>query len=259
MAALALQQMAEHGNVGVDRVQQPEVRDIRGGEVGQALVLLAPAARELRAFGGENLEDAVDQAAQVVAGAHFEQRRHEARIQAEAAGLGLLHVGDAQRGAAFAGFVLGQQAQVLARDLDGLFAHAGVVVADSGDFRQVARTRRPAQSGDVQALVLVIRNGEIEVEISTSGSKYSAIDLEGGGWSGPGNLEGKPVRKDARGARDRQLPVGQQFLVEHDFVEAPGAELQRLYPEVHAVFQELVLKLQMLGRQKSAFAPKNGL
>ena len=30
-------------------------------------------------------------------------------------------------------------------------------------------------------------------------------------------------------------------------------------PEIHAVFQELVLELQVLGRQKSAFAPKNRL
>ena len=97
-------------------------------EVRQALVLLPPAARKLRALGGENLQHPVDQAAQVVAGAHFEQGRNETRIQAEAAGFGLLHVGDAQRGAAFAGLVGGQQAQILARDLDRLLARPGVLV-----------------------------------------------------------------------------------------------------------------------------------
>ncbi len=55
------------------------------------------------------------------------------------------------------------------------------------------------------------------------------------------------------------MSVRQQFLVEHDFAEAPGAELERLQPEIQAVFEEPVLQLQVLRRQEGAFGPENGL
>ncbi len=55
------------------------------------------------------------------------------------------------------------------------------------------------------------------------------------------------------------MAIRQQFLVEHDFAETPGAKLERLQPEIQTVFEEPVLKLQVLRCQESAFGPENGL
>ena len=113
VAALALQKMAKNRDIGIDRVEQPEVGDVGGGEIGQALVFLPAAAGELRALGGEDLKDAVDQAAHIVVGADLEQGGNKAGFEPEGAGLRLLHVGDAQGGTAFAGLVAASRRRFL--------------------------------------------------------------------------------------------------------------------------------------------------
>jgi hypothetical protein len=140
----------------------------------------------------------------------------------------VFHVSDAQRGGAFAGFVSGQQAQILARDLDRPFTRPGVFVADIGNFSQIAGTGNAAQAGNVQSFQLVVGNGEIDVEVAHAGIEKLRQGFRRRRLIGPGNVEDQTVREDARGARDCQLALFQQPLVEHNFAEAPAAELERL-------------------------------
>ena len=60
------------------RVEQPEVGDIGGGEVGEALIFLAAGAGELRATGSEDFDDAAKQSHDVFVGADVEEGRNEA-------------------------------------------------------------------------------------------------------------------------------------------------------------------------------------
>src|ERR1700739_3739966 len=99
--------MAEHGKVRVHRVEEPEVRNVRGREIGQALVLLAPPAGKLGALRRQDLENSIHDAAQIVAGVNLEERGNEAGVKPERAGLALFDVGYAQYRAALAAFILG--------------------------------------------------------------------------------------------------------------------------------------------------------
>ena len=56
MTALPLEQVAEHRNVGIDGVEKPEIGDVRSGEVGQALILLAPHAGDGTGARAEDLD-----------------------------------------------------------------------------------------------------------------------------------------------------------------------------------------------------------
>ena len=74
-----------------------------------------------------------------------------------------------------------------------------------------------------------------------------------------GHVKQQTIGEYARGTCDRQFAFCQQLLIDHNFVESPGAEPERLNPEVHTVFKELILQLQVLRRKESAFAPQDGL
>src|SRR5271170_7447898 len=99
--------MTENREVGIDRVEQPEVGNVRSRKIRQALILLPTAAGKLSATGGKNLDQSAQNPDEIFTGAGFDQRRNIARIQMEGAGLGPLHVGDAQHRAAFATLRLG--------------------------------------------------------------------------------------------------------------------------------------------------------
>jgi hypothetical protein len=47
--------------------------------------------------------------------------------------------------------------------------------------------------------------------------------------------------------------------IRHSFLKAPGAKTKRVYAKVKHRFDEPALSLQVLGRQKSALGPDDGL
>ena len=47
--------------------------------------------------------------------------------------------------------------------------------------------------------------------------------------------------------------------VANDIAETPRAEVEALHAELHQAFQEAILNLQVLWRQKGAFGPNDGL
>ena len=208
--------------------RQPEVGDVRRGKVGQALVLLPPAARQLRAFCGENLKNSVHQAAQIIVGPYLEKRRNKAGIQAEGASLRSFHIGNAQSGRSLAGFIGRQQAKVLACNLDRPLPGPGVVVPHIGNLGQIAGTGHATQTGDVESFQLVIGNSQINVQVANSRIEKLRQRLRRRRLIRAGNLEEQSVGEDTRGARNGQLALRQQFLIEHNLAEPPGAKLQRL-------------------------------
>ena len=113
MAALPLQHMAQHRNVRVDRIEQPEICYIRCRKVCEILVLLTAASGYLRALRSQYLEDSVHQPQQIIACANIEERRHKVGIELKRPALGPLDISNAQRGAPFASLVPRQQTQIL--------------------------------------------------------------------------------------------------------------------------------------------------
>ena len=56
MAHFTFVEMGKYWKVGVHGVEQPEVSNVRGGEIRQALIFLSPAGGKLRAAGREQLD-----------------------------------------------------------------------------------------------------------------------------------------------------------------------------------------------------------
>ena len=74
MSAARFEQMAEHGECRIDGIEQPEIGDIGGGEIGQRLVLLAPQTGDGARAGREDLHQAAGDGHQVIVGEEIEQR-----------------------------------------------------------------------------------------------------------------------------------------------------------------------------------------
>src|SRR5947208_95271 len=66
--------MAEQRQMAVDRVQQPEARDVRNPEVGQTLIFLPAHSGELRALGREDLDQTPPDGHDVFASRNVEQQ-----------------------------------------------------------------------------------------------------------------------------------------------------------------------------------------
>ena len=224
-----------------------------------ALVLLAAGRGELGALGEEDFKEAVDEAAEVVAGADFEERRGEAGIEGEGSGVIAEDVGDAKGGAAFAGLVGGEEAEVFAGDLDGLLAGAGVLVAEGGDLRGVAGAGGTAGLGDVDALLAIVGDSEVNVEVAHA--RVEEVGEGFGGWGGVGgrNVEEEAVGKDAGDLRDFKLAQREGFLIDDDLAEPPGAELKGGQAEVYAVLEEAILELEVLRGEEGSLGPEDGL
>src|SRR5262245_7848925 len=89
----------------VERVQEPEARRFRGGELDQAWSTLTPRQRELLALLAQDLDQATQQRLQRLRGTDIEERRDVLRAQGERAGLGphdLSYLERAQRLGGFA-------------------------------------------------------------------------------------------------------------------------------------------------------------
>jgi len=96
----------------------------------------------------------------------------------------------------FAGFSFDQKTQVLARNLDGLFGYAGVLVSQIDDFGEVANIGIFLCNRNVQAVGAILGNGQINVEARLFGIKEKAQRLRVGGRVRLRNLKGKSVRKE---------------------------------------------------------------
>src|SRR4051812_41947815 len=120
VAASCFEQMAEHREMRVDRVQQPETRNVRCVKFGEALVLLTTRSGEAARTCGEDLYQAAYDGRQIVAGRDIEQRRYVMRVELEEAGGRAPDARDSEDSTALLRFAFEQNAQVLARHLDGL-------------------------------------------------------------------------------------------------------------------------------------------
>src|SRR5260370_26372328 len=81
MAAPRLEQVLYQREVRVDRVEQPEVGDIGGAEIGQAEVFLPPRPGELAAARRQNLDQPPENRDQKIARRQIDQGRHELGIE----------------------------------------------------------------------------------------------------------------------------------------------------------------------------------
>ena len=198
-------------------------------------------------------------AGQVIAGVEIEQGRNEARIGLKSAGLGAPHARHTQGGVAVERFALGEQAQVLARDLHGLFGEAGVLVAEQFDFRAVARAALTRGGGDVQAALAILRNRQVNVEGGLIRLEAVGQQLWAAGrnrspeYRRAGRREKCRTRWKCRAIRRPAPPADLQGT------EAPGPERQAVQVELQQVFEEAVLQLEMLRTEESAFGPDHRL
>src|ERR1035437_1176980 len=256
MAHLAFVEMGKHWKVGVHGVKQPEVSNVRGGEIRQALILLAPASGKLRTAGGEQFDQTTQQSHQVFACADLDERWNEPGIELKRARRSPFHVGDAQHRRTFAVFRVRQQTHILSRDLDGLLAGAGVLVAKGGHFRQVASASVFA-GGDIETALAVVGNRQVNVQ--TLRPRLEKFFQGFGRWWRIRfwNLEQQSIGKDACGTRNNKLTIGQQLSINRQFAEAPGTKLECLQAEIERILDEAILHLEMLRGQERTLGPEN--
>ena len=259
MPAAGLEQVAENREGRVDRIEQPEIGDIGGGEIRQTLILLPPHAGDGAGARGENLHQAARNRNQVVAGGEIQQGRHEAWVQLEGAGFAAQHAGHTQCRVAVAILAFHQQPQILARHLDGLFAHAGVLVAEHLDFRAIPGSAVARGRSHVQAPIAILRNGQVHVERGLI--RIEALSQLFGGRSavGTGYVEDQPVRQEPGRAGDAERSARESFAADLQRGEAPGAERQAFQVELQEVLEKAILELQVLGSQKRSLGPDHRL
>ena len=255
MAAARFEEVAEQRERRVDGVEQPETGDIRGREIGQALILLPPQAGYGAGTCVEDFHQTPRDRDQVIAGVEIEQRRHEGRVQLEGAGLGAPHARRAQRGIAVARFAFAKQAKVLVRHLHRFFREAGGFVAEELNLRAVARaalTRRPFH---VEAALTVLGNGQIEIERGLVRLETIGQQLWRRRGVGAGYVKHQAVGKNPGGARNTERAAGQLLLADLHLGETPRAEREVIQVELEQVFKKAVLKLKVLGAQECPLGP----
>ena len=81
MAVPCFEQMAEQRQIGIHRIEQPEVGDVGSGEFREALVFLPPHAGEHGAFRRENLEQPAGEREQILAGGEVQQGGYKRRVK----------------------------------------------------------------------------------------------------------------------------------------------------------------------------------
>src|SRR5689334_9463762 len=118
MTASCFVEMTQNREMAVDRVQQPEARDVGDPEVGEALILLPAHSSELRALRREDLDEASRDRHDVLARLDVGQGGDERRRQLMSTAGRSRYAGDANDGAPVRRFALEQNADVVARDLD---------------------------------------------------------------------------------------------------------------------------------------------
>ena len=259
MSLLALKQVAENREVGVDGIEQPEIRNIGRSEVRQALILLPAGTGKLCATGGENLDQSAQHSGQVLTSADLKQRRNKPRVQKKCVRLGTLHIGDTQNRTAFAILVFSQQPQILPRNLDRLLAYTSILVAESCNFSEITAAAVLLRNSDIEPALPVLGDGQVNIQALRAGFKEIRQRL--GGWRRVRvrDIEQQPIRENTRSPRDYKLPFSEHLLINDEFTESPGAELQRLQAEIKRVLDKPVLRLQVLGSEERPLGPDHRL
>jgi hypothetical protein len=260
VAAPDFQQVLELREVGIDGVEQPEVGDVGGAEIGEAQILLPALIGEQRAFRAENFDQPAGQGEQVFGATDVERRGNEFLIDLQRAGGIAANAGEADGGVTIQRLIAGQDAKVLARDLDGLLVHPAIFVAQHGDFREVAgagilaRGQRNIQAGDA-----LLRDAQEHVELVLVDVERFRQGLGRGRRIGRGNVERHAVREKASRRCDGHVPGRQLFMVNPYMAEAPRTKTERFGMEAEGTFNKTILGLQVLGTEERPLHPDHRL
>src|SRR5207247_7985378 len=73
------------------------------------------------------------------------------------------------------------------------------------------------------------------------------------------NIEQEAIGENSVGSRHGDDSGSQLFLIQLEPPQPPRPERQRIQVKLQRVFQEPVLELEVLGREKSALGPNDGL
>src|SRR5581483_4044167 len=128
MSALEIE-MAQHTQGGVDGVQEPETGNIAGGHSGLELRGTSLGA-QLRALFTQNLDNAIGQAEERVAGGDTKQRRNKSLVIDEAAGRVAHDPGHGNGDVALVAFLRHEETNVLTANLEGALIAPGILVGD---------------------------------------------------------------------------------------------------------------------------------
>src|SRR5271157_3459878 len=105
----------------------------------------------------------------------------------------------------------------------------------------------------------VLRHGQVEGAALAS-ILEAFVQNPGWGWVFRGrNVEGKRIGEDTGSEGYGQPALGEGLGIDLNLAKAPGAGIQGVQVESGAVFNEALLRLQVLGREKRAFGPDDGL
>ena len=174
----------------------------------------APESWLLRAT--SRLDEAAEDAGEVVAALEIDHGRDVARVEAVGAGLGFFDGGDGEQGGAFEVLSLGEDLEVLAGDGDGLLAGVAVLIAEHLQLRVEARADAATMQCDVEAAGALLRKGEVEDAADTAVAEALVEEAGAGGGVGGGDVEEESVGEDAAGVGDG----------ERAFAEGGGVELE---------------------------------
>ena len=220
---------------------------------------MPPHAGQRTAFGREDLDQAAGYGQDEIVGREVEQRRGKFGVELVAVAGNAQHAGHRQGDAAALGLAFYQQAEILARELHGLFGRTGILVAERRDFRQVAGVHAALAHGEVDAAHAEIGDCQGHVEGGLPGLEIGRQGLHRRRGIGAGDVERESIGKQALGLMDGEGAGGQGFLVDAQAAESPGAELQGLHAELQDAFDEAVLDLQMLRAEERALGPDDRL
>ena len=253
------EKVAEHGKMAVDGVEEPEVGYVRGGEVRQRLVFLTAGAGELTAARHQQLDQITENAFQRWVGVNVDERRDVGGVDLVHAGLRAEDAGESENDGTLAVFALGKDLEVLAGNLDGFLTCAGVFVANHLHLGKKAGADAAAVYGNIHASLQVFGHGEIK-DAALAAALKALVQNAGRGWVfGSGDVEGEGIGEDSGGKGDGQATLRQGLGVDLDFGKAPRAGVEGIHVESGAVFNEALLGLEMLRREKGTFGPDHGL
>src|SRR6266478_551429 len=134
MAVTHVMNMAEAGKVAIDRVKEPEGRDVRRREIRESCAALTPSASENAALRRQNFHQSPGNPHQVIVCGDIQEWRNVLRIQLEEPSRSPQDARDLKRVAAFPRFSLDEKAQVFPGNLYGPLGEAAILVSQIDDF-----------------------------------------------------------------------------------------------------------------------------
>ena len=259
MAPPDLEEVPHFREVSVDRVQQPEVRDVGDAELGEVLVLLPPPVGQGAALGREQLHQAPGDRHQVLARRDVDERGDEVRVELVAAGRGPHDPRHGKRRVPLDGFALHQDPEVLARHDQRLFGEARVLIPSEQHLREVTRVPVLLAGGDVESVVALLGDGKIDVQRLLVRLPAGFEGSRGRRWIGVGDFEQQAIGQDTGGLRNPEHPARERLAIDVEALKPPRAKGEREELKLEQVFEKAILGLEVLGREQDALRPQNGL